>query len=236
MPDKIVDTKGWQQVGALTSFEQGTLVTVAVAGNAQGGYIPPFFVFPRERLQEHFLWGGPVGCTGAANGSGWMQEGDFMLFLLHFVRHTGVNPSSKLLLLLDNHLSTGALNFCQENGIVVLSFPPHCPHSLQPMDRSVFGPFKGYMNSATDLWMRSHPGGSLSIYDVPSLVAEALPKAAKPSNLMSGFSDTGIWPFNPAVFREYDFAPCLLTDRPPPHDQALKNTSATPGRRQTNNK
>jgi hypothetical protein len=40
-----------------------------------------------------------------------------------------------------------ALDFCKKNGIVLLSFPPHCTHKLQPLDRAVFGPFKKMINT-----------------------------------------------------------------------------------------
>ena len=68
----------------------------------------------------------------------------------------------------------------------------------------------------------------MTIYDVPSIVAEALPGAATVKNITSGFSSAGIWPFKPTVFQEKDFAGSYATDRPPP--QASGDTvSASPG-------
>ncbi|XP_059911550.1 uncharacterized protein LOC132460708 [Gadus macrocephalus] len=226
---------GQKQVGSVTSAERGTLVTVALAGNAQGDLVPPFFIFPRKRFKDHFLRGGPVGFAGSGNPTGWMKEPDFLLYLAHFTSHTRVSKESKLLLLLDNHtshLSIAAIDYCRANGIVLLSFPPHCTHRLQPMDISVFGPLKGYVNSAADRWMRSHPGINISIYDVPSIVAEALPKAATVNNITSGFSSPGIWPFNPSAFEEKDFAGAYSTDRPPQAsgDEVSGSPGATSGR------
>ncbi|XP_059928852.1 uncharacterized protein LOC132472972 [Gadus macrocephalus] len=231
VPDRVVAQMGQKQVGSVTSAERGTLVTVALAGNAQGDLVPPFFIFPRKRFKDHFLRGGPVGCAGSGNPTGWMKEPDFLLYLAHFTSHTRVSKESKLLLLLDNHtshLSIAAIDYCRANGIVLLSFPPHCTHRLQPMDISVFGPLKGYVNSAADRWMRSHPGINISIYDVPSIVAEALPKAATVNNITSGFSSPGIWPFNPSAFEEKDFAGAYSTDRPPPQASG-DEVSASPG-------
>ena len=87
--------------------------------NAQGDVVPPFFIFPRKRFKDHFLRGGPVGCGGTGNPTGWMKEPDFLLYLAHFVRHTRVSKQSKQLLLLDNHpshLSIEAIDFCRANG------------------------------------------------------------------------------------------------------------------------
>ncbi len=191
----------------MASGESGTLVTIALAVNAQGNCIPPYFIFPRKKFQDHFVRNGPIGSAGSANSSGWMQDIDFLAFLQHFARHTRVTLESKVLLLLDNHwsyLSVAGIDFCRSNGIVLLSFPPHCSHHLQPLDRSVFGPLKQHINTAADHWMRTHPGKTLTIYDIPSIVVIALPRATTSSNITAGFVCTGICPFNPDIFKEQD--------------------------------
>lgn len=122
-PDKVVARRGTRQVGALTSAERGTLVTLAFAANALGNAIPPMFVFPRVRYQEHFIRDGPVGSIGAGNPSGWMQDETFIVFLKHFQKHTNASLSHKVLLVLDNHSShihINSLDFCKENRIILL--------------------------------------------------------------------------------------------------------------------
>ncbi|XP_014845953.1 PREDICTED: uncharacterized protein LOC106919834 [Poecilia mexicana] len=144
-PNRVVARRGVKQVGAMTSGERGVLVSVACAVQALGNAIPPFFVFPRKRYKELFIQSGPTGSAGSGNASGWMQEEDFLLFLAHFAKHKKVSLEKKVLLLLDNHcshISVKAIDFCKEKGIVLLTFPPHCSHKLQPLDRSVYGPFK----------------------------------------------------------------------------------------------
>ncbi|XP_050562232.1 jerky protein homolog-like [Spodoptera frugiperda] len=223
-PDRVVARRGAHQVGSVTSAERGTLVTVAFAANAIGNVIPPFFVFPRVRYQEHFIRDGPPGCAGAANPSGWMQDETFMHFLEHFKKHTNVSLSHKVLLLLDNHSShvhINALDFCKNNGIILLSFPPHCSHRLQPLDRSAYGPLKKAVNLACDAWMRNHPGRTMSIYDIPGIVASAMPVALTASNIQAGFRKTGTYPYNRNLFTELDFAPAFVTDRPNPENTYL---------------
>lgn len=218
-PDRIIARRGVKQVGAMTSGERGVLVSVACAVNALGNAIPPTFVFPRKRYQEHFLAGGPPGSVGCGNASGWMQEEEFLVFLKHFVKHTKVTPQRKALLLLDNHsshITVQAVNYSKENGIILLTFPPHCSHKLQPLDRSVYGPFKKMINTASDAWMKMNPAKTMTIYNIPSLVNTAFPLAATPKNIQAGFQCTGIWPFNPEIFQDSDFAPSQVTDRPDP--------------------
>lgn len=215
-PSKIIAERGIKQVGAVTSAERGRLVTVAVAINAQGGHIPPFFVFPLKRYQDHMIREGPVGSSGAGNGSGWMQETEFLLFLEHFKKQAKPTTEQKCLLLLDNHashISIQAIDFCKNNGIVLLSFPPHCTHKLQPLDRAVFGPFKKMINIATDNWMRNNPGRTMNIHYIPGIVGEAFPLSVTEKNAIAGFACTGISPFNRNIFDEADFAPSSVTDR-----------------------
>lgn len=212
-PDRVIARRGAHQVGSATSAERDTLVTVAFAANAIGNVIPPFFVFPRERYQDHFIKDGPGGSTGSANPSGWMQDETYILFLEHFKKHTNVSPSNKVLLVLDNHSSQihiNALDFCKNHGIVLLSFPPQCSRRLQPLERSAYDPLKKAVNSTCDEWMRSHPGKTMSIYDIPGIVASAMPVALTPSNIQAGFRETGIYPYNRPLFSELDFAPAFV--------------------------
>lgn len=147
-PDRVVARRGVKQVGRVTSAERGTLVTLACAVSATGNTVPPFFIFPRVRFKPHFLQDAPPGSDGSANPSGWMKEVHFIEYIRHFIKYSKASKENPLVLLLDNHdshLSPGALNICKEQGITVLSFPPHCSHKLQPLDRSVYGPLKKYV-------------------------------------------------------------------------------------------
>ena len=75
------------------------------------------------------------------------------------------------------------------------------------MDRSVYGPFKAAFDRAVDGWMRS-------IFNIPTLVNEAHLSATTPRNVLSGFKNTGIYPYNRDLFGDTDFAATLVTDRP----------------------
>ena len=218
-PDRIVARRGFKQVGYIVSAERGTLVTIASAVSAIGNFIPPFFIFPRVHFKPHFLNSGPPGSQGAANPSGWMQESHFLDFLKFFQLHVKSTVDKPCLLLLDNHgshLSIEGLNFAKENCIVMLSFHPHCSHKLQPLDRSVFGPFKKYVNTACDAWVLNNPGKTMTIYDIPSIVANAYPLAFTPKNIQSGFRVYGIFPYNIDIFTDDEFLASSVTDRPDP--------------------
>lgn len=211
------------------SAERGKLVTLALAVSATGNTVPPFFIFPRVNFRAHFLNGAPAGSEGDANPTGWMKAEHFLKFVKHFVSHVKPSKERPVVLLLDNHdshLSIAALDYCKENGVTVLSFPPHCSHKLQPLDRSVFGPLKTYVNRACDAWITNHPGQTMTIYDLPGVINMSLDSAATPANIKAGFLATGIYPYNRDVFGDEEFLSSYVTDRPAPAtDSAALNYS-----------
>lgn len=142
---KVVAQKGSKHVGVAVGQERGVLVTLALAINACGQYMPPFFIFPQKKMNTIFLERAAPSSDGVANGSGWMKGPDFFLYMQHFVRHSKASKDTQKLLLLDNHqshLSLDALVYAEENGVVMLTFPPHCSHRMQPLDVAVYGPVK----------------------------------------------------------------------------------------------
>lgn len=227
-PRKIVAKKGIKQVGAIVSAERGTLVTVELAVNALGHTVPPMFVFPRLKYKDLFIKSGPSESIGAGNGSGWMTVTEFLIYMDHFIKHTKPSPTDPVLLLLDNHQSHIDINVVEKakyNSIIMLSFPPHCTHRLQPLDVGVNAPFKNYCAKAQDNWMRNNPGKTMTIYEIPEIVKYALPLAVTPVNVMSAFRKAGIWPFDPNVFTEDDYSPSFVTDRPLPLNNASEGTT-----------
>ncbi|XP_047129469.1 uncharacterized protein LOC124809425 [Hydra vulgaris] len=104
-PVKVIAKKGDKQVGRITSAERGTLVTVCFAVNAIGNSIPPFFIFPRVHFKGSMINGGPPGCVGVANPSGWMNVATFLEWMKHFIQNVKCSPANPVLLLLDNHES-----------------------------------------------------------------------------------------------------------------------------------
>ena len=125
---------------------------------------------------------------------------------------------SPCLIILDNHFSHvnfEVVTFCRSHGIVLLTLPPHTSHRLQPLDVAVFGPLKTYVNRQADGWMRTNPGRTMNIYDIPGIVGKALPLAAKYSNITAGFEATGVQPFNRDKFIG-QFQASYVTDRENP--------------------
>ena len=231
--EKVIGQKGRKQVGQVTSRERGELVTQVGIICANGNALPPVWVFPRVRFDEsRMMSGAAVGALGLVHKSGWMTSENFKRVLEFFkgsVRCTKENP---VLLIMDNHeshLSVEGLDFCKENGIVVLTLPPHTYNKLQPLDRCVFGPFKKFFTSAVKSWMNHNPNMTLNIYALPKLCSSAWDRGATPENVKSGFRAAGIVPFDRNIFSDKDFLSSAVSDRPlptcRPNDEAI--TQAT---------
>ncbi|BFZ04182.1 hypothetical protein BsWGS_07221 [Bradybaena similaris] len=213
----------------MTSAERGALVTLCAAVNALGNSIPPLFIFPRVNFKDCMIKGGPVGCIGLSHISGWMTAENFVIWMKHFIVHAKCSKDHPVILLLDNHVSHTSielLTLSKENGVHILTFPPHCSHKLQPLDRGVYGPFKRFYNSACDAWMTNNPGKPMTIYDVAENVGKAYPLAFTPSNIQGGFKVSGVFPFNRHSFTDEEFLSSFVTDRPDPMT-ADKNPVAT---------
>ena len=205
--------------------------------NVAGDVLPPMFIFPRKNFRDHFTRGGPPGCIGQANKSGWINEELFLVYLGHLIRHTRCSKERKVLLILDNHeshISLHAIELARANGTVMLTIPPHTSHRLQPLDKTVFGPFKSSYNRSMDGWLRSNPGKTVTIYEIPSLVKEAQLSAMTTRNILSGFQHTGIFPFNRELFTEADFAPATPTDRDIPYVNPMQLMADIPNELEAN--
>ncbi|CAH1636479.1 unnamed protein product [Spodoptera littoralis] len=180
----------------------------------------------RARFHETMLIGAPVGSVGFANSptSGWMTGPLFLKVLQHIKKTTRCTKENKILILLDNHEShctIDAINFARENGIELLTFPPHCTHKLQPLDVAVNSPFKAKLAVAQNDWLLNHPGKTITIHDLASIVTPAYNASHTINNITSGFSAPGIYPFSRNKFTDDDFECSEVTNRADPSQVSL---------------
>jgi len=137
----------------------------------------------------------------------WVDDGGSFCKTRKTLRSNAKPPKERQVnLLLDNHdshLSVEALEYCKQNGVTVLSFPPQ--YKLQPLDVSVCGPLKTYVNRACDAWVTNHPDHSMTTHNILFIVISSLHFAASPGNIKVGFQVTGIYPFNRDTLHDEKF-------------------------------
>lgn len=70
---KVLAPKVNRQIGKLTSADRGKNITVLFCMSANGHYIPPFFVFPRQRINERLMMNAPAESVGVAQPKRWIN-------------------------------------------------------------------------------------------------------------------------------------------------------------------
>jgi hypothetical protein len=97
------------------------------------------------------------------------------------------------------HESADVLKFCSDNNIILCRLPSHI---LQPLNVAVFGPVKtSYREEAEELLREG--SNTVGKEHFPMLYSKSRHKAINESNIRSGWSKTGLFPFNPSkVLRE----------------------------------
>lgn len=200
--NRVVTRKSAKNMGI------NSLVTTAVTVSASGNSIPPFFVFPRKNMQSIFMYKATSGAVGVANPSGWIQQTQFVKYIKHFVKYARPTKDAPLLLILDDsdsYLSVEALDMAAENGILIVSLPPHCSHRMQPLHAKVTNSIKACFHSQSDEWHLNQRGKVLDISYISEIVDRVLALSLTPISIKYGFENTGIFPYNTMIFNDYDF-------------------------------
>ncbi|GFS41062.1 HTH CENPB-type domain-containing protein [Trichonephila inaurata madagascariensis] len=125
----------------------------------------------------------------------------------HFIHNKG---PGKALLILDGHAShwsdVAVSHLTAENNVTLFYHPSHITQNLQSLDRSFFKPLKTYWRQALSSLIHNKPDCKVSRLQFGSLLNAAWSKAATVGNGTSGFSATGIYPYNPQAILQHAFA------------------------------
>jgi len=101
----------------------------------------------------------------------------------------------------------------KENGILLLTLPPHTSRKLEPLDCTVFGPYETYYNACLNDWMLSNPGKPVAMYSVAGIIGKIFSKEFTEPNTEKRFHITGMYPLNENIFGEDEFLSSYVTDR-----------------------
>lgn len=167
-------------------------------------------------MKPELLDHAPPGTVAECNARGWMTNEIFYKWFQKFVQFSGATPSNKVLLLLDGHVShtqnLDVIDFARQNGVVIICFPPHCTHKLQPADVTFMKPLSVYYDQAATAWLRSHPGRVITTFQISEIFGKAYVQAATMTTAINGFKKCGIWPYNQNNFSDADFITAETTN------------------------
>ncbi|KAE8233773.1 hypothetical protein CF326_g1192 [Tilletia indica] len=194
------------RIASSTSRES---VTCVEAVSAKGEHIAPLIIISGSQHSESWAQNSlPSEALIAVNDSGYSDDMLALRWIQHFADRTKkMTRGQKRLLIFDGHGSHCTRQFiqiCTENDIIPFTLPPHSSHFLQPLDVSVFQPYKHWHKEAVDQATRTGCGNFGKTEFLAALNSIRI-KTFKTGTIQSGFRRTGIHPFRPSeVLRRFD--------------------------------
>ena len=118
----------------------------------------------------------------------WMTKELLFNFLCHFFTSipSHLSPKNRHLLVLDGHGSHIVVQTIEEVnklGIDLLTLLSHTTQRLQPLDVSVFGPFKTYFRSEQASWMAKNPRLEVKMLELYELASRPFKRALTTTNI-----------------------------------------------------
>ena len=92
----------------------------------------------------------------------------------------------------ESHKTLQATDFDHDNGLTVISLPPHASHRMQPLDRAFFESLESGYSKAVNNWVLSNRGRRLTQFDIVPLFATAYNRSATVDSATKGFRNTEI--------------------------------------------
>lgn len=170
------------------------------AYSASGICIPPHFIFiGKKKVGENILSGAPPSSAVSISEAGWMTEELFYGWIQFFARSI---PSKRpAILIVDNHESRFSLRiieFCILDNIRLVLLPPNATHLMQVGDVAVHAPFKSAVRAESHRYICDTGSTDINKYSYCKIIGPAFISIFSASNIISGYSTTGIYPLNRA--------------------------------------
>lgn len=185
-PPKVLSRRGGQPF-SITSCRSSTTTLVA-AVSALGETLPPYIIYKGKRLTQELVSNGMEGSKFTTSENGWVTSDIFLdFFKNHFLTNVTERP---VILLYDGHsthITANIIETARESNVHLFVLPPHSSHMLQPLDVSIFSPFKQQLNSEIHKYLHNHPHTVITRQQLPSFINTAYRSSMLVSNIMSGF-------------------------------------------------
>ena len=134
----------------------------------------------------------------------------FLTWISRFISIIGeryeISKQNRHLLVLDglgSHVTLEVVHKAKSAGLDIITLPSHTSHRLQPLDVSIFKPFKVAFRAWRDWWTMGNKGQAARKEELAEWVAEGLKKALTSMKIQKGFAATGIWLLQPTAMDQY---------------------------------
>jgi hypothetical protein len=170
------------------------LIYPAVSGNIQDTWVEDFN--PEDNLA--FFASTPSGWTNDELGFSWLTT-----VFERYTKPKARNGRDWRVLFIDghgSHINMRFLDWAIDHRILIAVYPPHSTHRLQPLDVSLFSPLSIYYDQELDKWRFSSLGFlGMTKREFYRLFIAAFKKAFTEKNILSGWKQTGLLPWDPKV-------------------------------------
>ena len=218
-PKKVVSLKRGRP-NQLASQDKGETSTVLTFVNAAGMHTKPIIIHRGAKVSEAWKTDMPPGYSIAASENGWINKRIFYQYgkvLVKYMKDRGLleDKTKKHLLLMDSH-NSHTFNYqfmvlMVKYGIIVMAFPAHTTHLIQPLDNLPFAIFKTEWFEALRKLIRKMYAKKLSKMVFFSVFVPAWDKAITVRIIQAGFRKTGIWPVDRSVISNDSMGPAIDT-------------------------
>ena len=89
------------------------------------------------------------------------------------------------------------INYAREHNIIILLLLPNATHLMRVGDVAIHAPFKKRLGTETGMYQAAHPFQPISRFEYARIIAPAYIQSFTPSNILAGYTATGINPINP---------------------------------------
>lgn len=178
-----------------------TLVTAIECISADGRSLFPLIIWPAATHRSTWTTHPTPGWHFACSKTGYTDSAISLYWIQNVFdpltrSRAGQRPRILISDGFGTHESLEVMKFCFENNIIICRLPSHTSHHLQPCDVGIFGPLKtAYREQVENLYR----GGANTVgkQHFTYLYSRARNTAINPRNIKSGWSNAGLYPFNP---------------------------------------
>jgi len=196
---KVIAVKGSKNVWS-KSVEASFHLTITACVSASGYVLPPMFIVPGQRLNRDVMDGCdiPQSVVSVAP-KGFMNSKSFLKWIVHFENNVPGTIKRPLVLVYDgygSHYNDEIVEKAIEIGVILLLLPANATHLIQPLDISVFKPFKTVLKREMESFMIDNAVTTFTKKQALQIASIAWTSGIieKPTNIINGFEASGIYP------------------------------------------
>ena len=183
----------------VTQSDNRMVLTMMACVAANGTSIPPLVIFQGKTMDISYLTD-QMEILTATNDNAYMTQELFNSWGKHFVELSKPSKEFPVLMIMDNfvgHLDPDTIELFSNKYVFLVGLAPHTSDLTQPLDLSVFSPFKKAYRKHYATLLSKKKITKLHQRDFTEIMAVAYKESFTPGNISSGFQRGGILPFVP---------------------------------------